>query len=114
MTLIYLRQINNMADPYKVFISDKIVLGKFQDKYGKKYKSEVELEYQHTHGTTKIDVGFTSDKKAFWIFKYKGEYYMNIIEDIVLKDKYTILDVYTTLVENSIDSCKQVIKVNKK
>lgn len=89
---------------FNQYISDEIVQEQFRKKYGKKYELKMEIQYQFEYNRTKMDVGFTADHKAFWIFKYKGEYFMNIMEEIELKDKYTVLDVYTTLLQNSIDS----------
>ena len=86
------------------FISDEIVQDQFRKKYGKKYGLKLEMQYQFEYNRTKIDIGFTADAKAFWIFKYKGEYYMNIMEEIEEKDKYTLTDVFTTLLQNAIDS----------
>lgn len=97
-----------MANIFKVFISDKIVEEKLRDRYGKDYKLEIEMNYQHRYKSTKIDVGFTHDNKAYWILKYKGDFYMNVIEDIELKDKYTVIDIYTTLVENAIDTYNHI------
>ena len=98
---------------YKTFISDKIVEGKMQDKYGKKYKLKMEMEYQHLHKRTTIDIGFTADKKSFWMFKYKSEYYMNIVDEIDLKDKYTVIDLYSNLVGNACESFDQIKTAEK-
>lgn len=98
---------------FRQYISDEIVESKFKDKYGKKYKLKLEIQYQTEFNKTKIDIGFTEDNKAFWIFKYKGDYYMNIMEEIELKDKYTVLDIYTTLVENAIHSYKYQVGLLK-
>lgn len=102
---------------FNQYISDEIVQDQFRKKYGKKYKLTLEIQYQFEYNRCKMDIGFTADSKAFWIFKYKGEYYMNIMEDIELKDKYTVLDVYTTLLQNAIDSYRfqaGLIKMKKK
>lgn len=89
---------------FREYISDEIVQEKFRDKYGKKYKLKLDIQYQVQYKSAKIDVGFTQDKKAFWIFKYKDDYYMNIIEELEEKDKYSLIDVYTTLVTNAQDT----------
>mgnify|MGYP001811675190 CR=1 FL=1 len=93
-----------MAFLYKVYIADKIKEEKFKDKYGKKYKLKIDVQYQYRYKSTKIDVAFTADKKAFWMFKYKGDYYMNIIDEIDLGDKYYILDIFMTLIENATET----------
>lgn len=97
-----------MSYLFKQYISEEIVQGKFQDKYGKDYKLKMDMQYQFQYKSHKIDIGFTRDRKAFWIFKYKEDYYMNIIEDITFKDKYEIIDVYTTLMDNSVDTYKHI------
>ena len=98
---------------FKTYISDEIVEKHFKAKYGKKYKLKIDIQYQFQYKSHKIDIGFTEDRKAFWIFQYKKEYYMNIIEDIEFKDKYQILDVYSTLMENSVDSYKHITGLAK-
>lgn len=102
-----------MSYLFKRYISDEIVESKFQDKYGKKYKLEIEIQYQFEFRNKKMDIGFTKDDKAYWMFKFKGEYYMNIIEDIVLEDKYTVLDVYNNLMENAVNSYRAILGVQK-
>lgn len=83
-----------MAQIFKTFIADEIAQEKLRDRYGAKYKLKVDMAYQYQHKSCKIDIVFTKDKKAYWIFKYKGDYYMNIIEGLQLKDKYSIIDVF--------------------
>ncbi len=102
-----------MSYLFKNFINDKIVEKHFKERYGKKYKLEMDMQYQFQYKSHTIDVGFTADKKAFWIFKYKNEYYMNIIEDITFKDKYMAIDIYITLTENAINSYKQITGLQK-
>ena len=102
-----------MVQLYKIFISDEVLQKKFQSKYGKKYKLKLEMEYQYQHKSCKIDIGFTADKKAFWVFKYKGDIYMNIVEDVELKDKYTVIDLYLNLVENAKESYNSVSGLSK-
>lgn len=102
-----------MAQAYKIFISDDIAQEKMRERYGEKYKLKVAMSYQHKYKSCKIDVVFTKDKKAYWIFKYKGEYYMNIIEDIVYKDRFVVIDIYTTLIENAIDSYNHAVEKSK-
>lgn len=98
-----------MSYLFNQYISEEIVQTKFQDKYGKGYKLKVDMSYQFKYKSHKIDIGFTADKKAFWIFKYKEDYYMNIIEDITFTDKYEIIDVYTTLMDNAVSTYKAVV-----
>jgi len=100
-----------MAQTYKMFIGEDVIQKHFQDKYGKKYKLKLDIEYQYRYKSLKVDIGFTADKKAFWAFRYKKEVYMNIIEDIELKDKYTTIDVYTTLAENAVESYNQMTEM---
>jgi len=102
-----------MTQLYKTFISDKVVQEKMRDLYGKKYKLKMEMSYQYKYKSTKVDIGFTADKKAFWILKYKGEYYMNIIDGIELKDKYSVIDLYITLSENAVESFNQLAEMQK-
>lgn len=102
-----------MAFLFKVFISDKIVEGKFQDKYGKDYKLKVDVSYQYQYKSHKVDIGFTKDKKAYWIFKYKGEYYMNILEEIDLGDKYMVIDIYNTMIENAVATLNNITGMQK-
>lgn len=102
-----------MSFLFKQYISDEIVAEKFKERYGKKYKLKIEIQYQVEHNRNKIDIGFTEDDKAFWIFKYKKDYYMNIIENIDLGDKYTVLDVYTTLVENAVNTYRHLAGLTK-
>ena len=113
MTRSCLRKKKNSMELYKVYISDKIVESKMRDRYGKDYKLKMEMQYQHVHKRMKIDVGFTADKKAFWIFKYKGEYYMNIVDEVELKDKYTVIDLYCNLVDNACESFDQIKTAEK-
>lgn len=86
---------------FKTYIADTIVEKHLQERYGKRYKFKVEMSYQYQYKSCKVDIHFTADKKALWIFKYKGEYYMNIVEDVELKDKYTVIDLYLSLVDNA-------------
>lgn len=102
-----------MAFLFKVFISDEIVQEKFRDKYGKKYKLKIDVSYQYQYKSHKIDIGFTKDKKAYWIVKYKGDYYMNIIEDVDLGDKYMVVDIYLTLAENAVASLNNLTGMQK-
>jgi hypothetical protein len=97
-----------MSSIFKVCIADNIVEEKLKQYYGKDYKLDLDIRYQVESAKTKIDIIFTKDNKALWIFKYKKEYYMNVIDGIFLKDKYTVLDVYTTLIENAIASLKAI------
>lgn len=90
-----------MAAPFKTFIADSIVEKHMQDRYGKKYKLKVDMSYQHQYKSCKIDIHFTADKKALWVFKYKGDLYMNIVEKVQLKDKFSIIDLYLNLVQNA-------------
>ncbi len=102
---------------FKEYIEEKIVEEKFRDRYGKKYKLKNEMQYQFEFNRIKMDVGFTEDLKAYWIFKYKGDYYMKIMEEIELKDKYSVLDIYTTLMENAVATYKHragLLKARKK
>lgn len=102
-----------MSYLFKRFISDEIVESKFQDKYGKDYKLKIEIQYQFEFRNKKMDIGFTKDDKAYWMFKFKDEYYMNIMDGIVLEDKYTVLDVYNTLMENAVASYRAVLGIQK-
>lgn len=102
-----------MAQTFKTFISDEIVQEKMRAKYGKKYKLKMDMSYQYQYKSTKIDIGFTADKKAFWIFKWKGDYYMNIIDEITLKDKYRVVDIYVTLAENAVESLNHIVEMEK-
>ncbi len=86
---------------YKIYTDPKIVEKHMKEKYGKKYKLEIDVEYQSSVGNTKVDIIFTKDAKALWIAKYKGEHYMSIMDKIDLKDKYTVIDIFTTLSENA-------------
>lgn len=98
-----------MSYLFKEFISEDIVESKFQDKYGKKYKLKMDMQYQFQYKSHKMDIGFTADRKGFWIFKYKEDYYMNIIEDITFTDKYEIIDIYTTLMDNAVNTYKMIV-----
>jgi len=91
---------------YKFYIKQEIVEEKMQEYYGKDYKLVVEMSYQAKFHNTSIDIIFTKDDKAFWIAKYKGEYYMQVLDDIKLDDKYTVIDIYKNLEENAKDSLK--------
>lgn len=102
-----------MTAPFKTYIGDKIVEKHLQDRYGKDYKFQVEMSYQHQYKSCKIDVHFTADAKALWIFKYKEQYFMNIVEDVVLKDKYTVIDLYLNLVQNAEASYNQLTGLAK-
>lgn len=95
---------------YKSYIKDEILEKQFRAFYGDKYKLKIEMQYQGMYKNTPIDIIFTKDEKAAWIAKYKGEYYMNVVDNIELKDKYSIIDLYTTLVDNAKDSLKVVKK----
>lgn len=86
---------------YKVYIDPLIVTEQMKTKYGDDYKLEIDVAYQAMCGNTKIDIIFTKDTKALWIAKYKGEFYMSIIDEIELDDKYRVIDIYTTLSENA-------------
>lgn len=101
---------------YKSYIKDDIVEKQLRDKYGykKNYKLKIDVEYQSSYKNIPIDILFTQDKKAMWIAKFKGEYYMSIVDDIKLTDDYTVLDIYTTLEENAKDSLKVITKTAKK
>lgn len=102
-----------MAELYKVFIEPKIVEEHMRKKYGKDFVLKIQMQYQYRYKSCKIDIGFTADKKAFWIFKYKGDYYMNIIDEIKLKDKYSVIDIYTTLAENAVESYNFAVGMQK-
>lgn len=95
---------------YKAYIKDEIVEKHFQKYYGDKYELNIEIQYQGKYKNTPIDIIFTADDKAAWIAKYKGEYFMNVVDNIELKDKYSIIDLYTTLVDNAKDSLKAIKK----
>lgn len=94
---------------FKQYVSDEIVEKHFKERYGENYKLEIDIQYQFEFRNKKMDVGFTKDDKAFWIFQYKKDHYMNIMEGIELKDKYTILDIYTTLMQNAVDTYKHLL-----
>ena len=79
-----------------------------REKYGKKYQLDIETCYQMEYGKTKVDIIFTTDNKALWMAMYKGEYYMSIIDEIDLDDKYRAIDIFTTLSENARDTIKQI------
>jgi len=102
-----------MVQLYKMFIGEDVLEKQFQEKYGKKYKLKIEMEYQYQYKSTKIDIGFTADKKAFWAFRYRKQVYMNILEEIELKDKYTVIDIYTTLAENAVASINHITGMAK-
>lgn len=102
-----------MSYLFKTYISEDIVEKHFKKKYGKDYKLKMDIQYQFQYKSHKIDIGFTADRKGFWIFKYKDDYYMNIIEDITFTDKYEIIDVYTTLMDNAVSSYKSVVGLAK-
>ena len=102
-----------MSYLFKRYISDEIVESKFQDRYGKDYKLKIEIQYQFEFRNKKMDIGFTKDGKAFWIFKFKDDYYMNIVEDIVFEDKYTVVDVYNNLMQNAVDSYRAILGIQK-
>lgn len=93
---------------YKYFIKDEIVEEKLQDKYGKDYKLDILIRYQYEWSKIKFDIVFTKDNKALWIGKYKGDHYMNIIEEVTYDDDFTALDLYTTLAENAVNTIKHL------
>lgn len=78
---------------------------KLQERYGEKFKFKPKMSYQYSYGSTKIDIHFCKDM-AFWIAKYKGEYYMNIVDEVKYKDRFVALDLYTTLAENAVETIK--------
>lgn len=95
---------------YKSYIENDIVEKQFKKIYGDDYELKIEMSYQGMYKNTPIDILFTVDKKACWIAKYKGEYYMQVMDNIKLDDKYTVIDIYTTLLDNARDSLKVIKK----
>ena len=84
------------------------VEAKLKDKYGEDYELKVKIAYQYKFGNHKIDILFTEDNCALWVFKYKGELYMNIVDEIEYKDEFTAVDLFTTLATNAVDSIKAI------
>lgn len=95
---------------YKAYIKDEIAEEQFQIYYGKDYKLKIEMQYQGMFKNTPIDIIFTADNKACWLAKYKGMYYAQMMDNIELKDKYTVIDIYTSLLDNAKDSLKVIKK----
>jgi len=88
-------------------IADKLVEKELQKKYGKDFKFKPKMSYQESYGKTKIDIHFCKDM-AFWIAKYKGEYYMNIIDGVKYKDRFVAIDLYLSLLENAKETFKHL------
>jgi len=89
---------------FKAHIAYDIVEKQLKEKYGEKFKLKVKIAYQYQWGQHKIDILFTKDKKALWVFKFKKELYMNIVDEIEYKDKFTAVDLYTTLADNAVET----------
>lgn len=88
-------------------IAFDIVEKKLQEKYGEDYKFKPKMSYQTTFRKIKIDIHFTKDM-AFWIAKYKGEYYMNIVDEVKYKDRFVAIDLYLMLKENAENTFKHL------
>lgn len=83
-------------------IEDKIIKEQF------KLEGEFEIEHRLADkiGKTVIDICFCSDNRALWICKYKKKYYGNMIKNIEVADKYSLIDVFYSLRENAIKTLK--------
>lgn len=93
-----------MSDLFFEAISDDVI------KENLKLHDEEEITYRFadTYGKTHITIFFTSEDRAAWIAKYKGDYYGSIISNIEKQDDYTYIDVYKTLRENAIKTLKAI------
>jgi hypothetical protein len=80
---------------------------KLQDKYGEDFKFKPKMSYQCDFGKHKIDIHFCKDM-AFWVTKYKGEFYMNIVDEVKYKDRFVAIDLYLSLVENARETIKHL------
>jgi hypothetical protein len=93
-------------------ISFEEVEKKLKERYGEDFKFKPKMSYQYEWGKLKFDIHFCKDM-AFWIAKYKGDYYMNIVDEVKYKDRFVALDLYTTLVKNAIETFQHLRDFDK-
>lgn len=85
----------------KIGTHDSIIEEQFKKWYGKEFKLEPKMRYEHYIGKTKIEIIFTQDEKVIWFTKFKGKFYGNTLSGVVATDPFTMVDIYNNLIENA-------------
>lgn len=91
----------------------QLFMGVTDEEITKLFKLEddikVSMVYEELIGRKTINIGFTNDKRAFWISKYKGKYYGNMTEPYDMgKDYFLNIDIYLTMRQNAKDTLKEL------